>query len=141
MIKTILQTSKLILVIFIHSCTSTTYIVGANFDETYVNKLTPGVTGKNEVIQWFGLPFKKGRINEYVVFIYTFEKNEFPDNEIIEIYVNKEHKSLYVVFDQDNTVKYFTHNIPICVGVNDVLLMKEELKKIEDAESEEKSKF
>jgi outer membrane protein assembly factor BamE (lipoprotein component of BamABCDE complex) len=86
--------------------------VGQNFNDQSVGDLVVGETNKEQVLQMFGAPFNKGSINANEVFIYSYEENEFSDYEQFEVYINKRYKSLFVLFDQDNRVKYYTHNIP-----------------------------
>lgn len=114
-----------ILLVLTNSC-STTYIAGKNFDETKVGTLVPGKTNESQVLQMFGDPFQKGQINEFAVFIYSYEENEFPADSSFEVYINRRYKSLMIVFDENNVVKYFTHNVPLSFGTMDTIILKEE---------------
>ncbi len=117
--------SFLLIVMIISSC-STTYIAGKNFDDTKVSTLVPGKTSASQVLQMFGEPFQKGLVNQFPVFIYTYEENEFPADSGIEVYINKRYKSLTIVFDENEVVSYFTHNVPLTLGTIDMMILKEE---------------
>ncbi len=124
--KQILATFSLGLFIMITSSCSTTYIAGKNFDETKVSTLVPGKTNESQVLQMFGEPFQKGLINQFTVFIYSYEENEFPADSGFEVYINKKSKSLMIVFDENNVVRSFTHNVPLSFGTMDMMILNEE---------------
>ena len=114
-----------VFLMIISSC-STVYIAGKKFDETKVSTLVPGKTNELQVLEMFGEPFQKGLINQFEVFIYEYEENEFPADSGLEVYVNKRHKSLMIVFDENNVIRYFTHNVPLSTGTLDMMILKEE---------------
>lgn len=114
-----------VFLMIISSC-STVYIAGKKFDETKVSTLVPGKTNELQVLEMFGEPFQKGLINQFEVFIYEYEENEFPADSGLEVYVNKRHKSLMIVFDEKNVIRYFTHNVPLSTGTLDMMILKEE---------------
>jgi outer membrane protein assembly factor BamE (lipoprotein component of BamABCDE complex) len=124
--KQVLTIFSICLFLMIISSCSTTYIAGKNFDETKVSTLMPGKTNESQVLQMFGEPFQKGLINQFRVYIYTYEENEFPADSGFEVYINKRHKSLMIVFDENNVVSYFTHNVPLSPGTMDMMILKEE---------------
>lgn len=107
------------------SC-STFYIVGKDFDESKVNSLVIGETSKSQVLQLLGDPYDQGRINQYTVFIYSYEENEFPANSRYKVYIDKKQKSLMILFDENSDVKFFTHNVPLSFSALEAMILNEE---------------
>jgi hypothetical protein len=137
-IKAMKKSSALLILcvfIFFSSCT-TVYITGRNFDDTNVPALTTGKTTETEVVQMFGEPFNRGLIDQYRVFIYSYEENEFPEHSGNEIYIDKRYKSLMIVFDENQVVKHFTYNVPVVPGVTDMLLISKERIKQQEEDAE-----
>lgn len=118
----------LLFMLVITSC-STIYKLGRDFDDTKVNTIIQGKTTLSEVMQTFGEPFKKGQINQFEVYIYTYEENEFPGDGGYDIFIDRRYKSLNIVFDEDSIVKFFSHNIPLSNGLLDLMMIREENKK------------
>ena len=114
--------------ILISSCSSF-YVVGEDFDETKVNSLVIGETTKAEVLQVLGEPYGTGQINESIVFIYSYEENEFPVASGRRIHIDKEHKSLMILFDEKNIVKTLTHNIPLSFSNLEVMILHDMMRK------------
>jgi len=123
-----IKISLLLSLILISSCSSF-YVIGEDFDESKVNSLSIGKTTKSDVLQIFGEPYDKGQINESTVFIYSYEENEFPVASGRRIHIDKEHKSLMILFDEKNIVKSFTHNIPLSFSNLEVMILHDMMRK------------
>ena len=127
MIHLTLRISLVFCLLIISSC-STIYITGRDFDESKVNSLAVGETTQAEVLQMFGDPYDQGLVNEYTVFVYSYEENEFPATSGRRINIDKEHKSLMILFDESNHVKFFTHNVPLSFSNLEAMILHEERK-------------
>ncbi len=123
-----IRISLFLSLILISSCSSF-YVIGEDFDETKVNSLAIGETTKSEVLQILGEPYDKGQINESTVFIYSYEENEFPLAGGRRVHINKNHKSLMILFDEKNLVKSFTHNIPLSFSNLEVMILHDMMRK------------
>jgi len=117
------------------SCVSYTYIVGNDFDDKKVNELEIGKTDASQVIKMFGDPHQTGQVNQYEVFMYSYEENEFKPKNNDDYYIDKRYKSLFIVFDENNRIMYFSHNVPLNSGNLDLIMNKEKMKR--DREKEE----
>lgn len=130
--KQVINIFSIWLFLMIISSCSTTYIAGKNFDDTKVSSVVIGKTNKSQILQMFGDPFKEGLINQFTVFIYTYEENEFPAHSALEVYIDKKYKSLMIVFDENDVVKNLTYNVPLSPGMVDLMILKEEKLKQQD---------
>ena len=116
---------KLFSILWLAGACSTIYIVGENFDDSQVDALVIGETDKTQVLYRFGEPFKRGLINHLTVFMYTYEETEFPPNGL-KVYVDSRYKSLMILFDEQNKVKYFAHNLPFTANSFEMMMIHEE---------------
>jgi outer membrane protein assembly factor BamE (lipoprotein component of BamABCDE complex) len=116
-----------------------TYTSGTNFDDGNVNRLEVGVTSTKDVIDLFGDPYKKGKINEHEVYIYYYEKNEIPKKDKLELQVNRDYKTLYIEFGEDGKVKNFTYNLPQGLSSLQGMMMHEQKKQREQERANEEA--
>ena len=74
--------------------------MGNNFDSSKVKSIKNNSTTKAEILDWFGLPFKEGSENQYLMWTYQFDK-----------YVagSTESKDLVILFDDKNLVKAYRY--------------------------------
>ncbi|MBI4389121.1 MAG: hypothetical protein HY580_02990 [Nitrospinae bacterium] len=74
--------------------------VGKNFDSGKVQNIKNHSTTKNEVLDWFGLPFKEGMENGSMMWTYQFDR-----------YVagSTKSKDLVILFDNNNVVKAYRY--------------------------------
>lgn len=117
------------------SACSTTYFIGRDFNDSKVSSLKAGETDKSQVIQMFGDPYRRGQVNQQTVFIYSYEESEFPAHSGPEVRIEVRYKSLMILFDENNVVKYFAHNVPVSLSALDLAILHEEkLKQQENSD-------
>ena len=104
---------------------STVYIKGQNFDDTQLDALVIGETDKARVLQQFGEPFRRGRVNHSTVFMYAYEETEFPPKSYV-VNVDRRYKSLTILFDENDKVKYLAHNLPPETGTCEMMRIHQE---------------
>lgn len=74
--------------------------MGKNFDSGKVKSIKNNNTSKQEILDWFGLPFKEGNENGHLMWTYQFDK-----------YVagSTQSKDLVILFDDKNIVKAYRY--------------------------------
>jgi len=121
-----------IILFFVSSCATTIYKFGMEFDKKNIEKIVVGQTTQEQVMKWFGSPWREGLINGETVFTYSYEKVTFEANNK----VSKTGDTLVIEFDGNGIVKNYYLNIP---GKEPVILgymihKREEEKKQEAAQ-------
>ncbi len=74
--------------------------MGRNFDDTHVVDIKNNATTKAEILEWFGLPFKEGVENDYVMWTYQIDKY---------MAGHTHSKDLVLLFDANNVVKAYRY--------------------------------
>ncbi len=87
---------------------STVYKIGKEFDLTNISKIKIGVTTQQDIINYFGQPYRKGIANGDEVYYYTNEQIIFEKNRNVK----KEGNSLLIEFDSNSNVKNYYLNVP-----------------------------
>jgi hypothetical protein len=74
--------------------------MGQNFDSSNVKNIKNNNTTKQQVLDWFGLPYKEGTENGLLMWTYQFDK-----------YVagSTQSKDLVLLFDNNNVVKAYRY--------------------------------
>lgn len=74
--------------------------MGQNFDSSNVKNIKNNSTTKQQVLDWFGLPYKEGAENGLLMWTYQFDK-----------YVagSTQSKDLVLLFDDRNIVKAYRY--------------------------------
>ena len=75
--------------------------VGKDFDSGKVKSIKNNVTTQLEIIDWFGLPFKEGTENGYIMWTYQIDK--------WQVLGVVESKGLVILFDDQNKVKAYRY--------------------------------
>lgn len=75
--------------------------VGKNFDSGKVQNIKNHATTKNEILDWFGLPFKEGMENGSPMWTYQFDK--------YFVAGQAKSKDLVILFDNNNVVKAYRY--------------------------------
>ena len=75
--------------------------VGKDFDSEKVKNIINNVTTQLEIIDWFGLPFKEGSENGYIMWTYQIDK--------WQVLGVVESKGLVILFDDQNKVKAYRY--------------------------------
>mgnify|MGYP005843070961 CR=1 FL=1 len=107
MLKILPKFSIVLLAFLILGC-STVYKIGKEFDPTNISKIKIGVTTQQDIINYFGQPYRKGIANGDEVFYYTNEQIIFEKDRNVK----KEGNSLLIEFDSNGIVKNYYLNIP-----------------------------
>ncbi len=107
MFKILPKFSIALLAFLILGC-STVYKIGKEFDLTNISKIKIGFTTQQDIINYFGQPYRKGIANGDEVFYYTNEQIIFEKDRN----VRKEGNSLLIEFDSKGNVKNYYLNIP-----------------------------
>jgi outer membrane protein assembly factor BamE (lipoprotein component of BamABCDE complex) len=87
---------------------STVYKIGKEFDLTNISKIKIGITTQQDIINYFGQPYRKGIANGDEVFYYTYEQIIFEKDRNVK----KEGNSLLIEFDTNGNVKNYYFNVP-----------------------------
>jgi outer membrane protein assembly factor BamE (lipoprotein component of BamABCDE complex) len=87
---------------------STVYKFGKEFDLSNISKIKVGTTTKQEILSYFGQPFKKGIANGDEVFYYANELIIFDRDRTVK----KEGNTLLIEFDNKGIVKNYYLNVP-----------------------------
>ena len=96
--KSILYSSTVMfLFLSLNSCAS----VGKDFDSRKVNNIKNNLTTQLEIIDWFGVPFKEGTENGYVMWTYQIDKWQAMGQS--------KSKGLVILFDDQNKVKAYRY--------------------------------
>jgi len=74
--------------------------LGKNFDTSRVQDIKNNQTTKAEILDWFGLPFKEGIENNFVMWTYQYDQY---------IAGQTESKDLVILFDNNNHVKAYRY--------------------------------
>ena len=85
-----------IFVIYLAGCGS----VGKNFDSTNVQNIKNNVTTKEQIVEWFGEPFKKGQENGRKMWTYQYDKYSGSGTKS---------KDLVLLFDDSGKVIAYRH--------------------------------
>jgi len=83
--------------ILLSSCAS----VGKDFDSGKVNSIKNNLTTQLEIIDWFGMPFKEGTENGYVMWTYQIDEWQAMGQS--------KSKGLVILFDDKNKVKAYRY--------------------------------
>jgi len=93
--------------IFFAHCV-TTYKIGKQFSTENVAKIVIGKTTEQDILAFFGDPWKIGILNGNVVYTYCYEEWAFQRDDTIE----KRGDTLVIEFDANKKVKNYYFNIP-----------------------------
>ncbi len=74
--------------------------LGKNFDSSRVQDIKNNQTTKAEILDWFGIPFKEGMENQYVMWTYQFDKYSAGSTKS---------KDLVILFNDANVVKAYRY--------------------------------
>ena len=85
-----------IFVISLASCGS----VGKNFDSSNVQNIKNNVTTQEQIVEWFGEPFKKGQENGRTMWTYQYDKYSGSGTKS---------KDLVLLFDESSKVIAYRH--------------------------------
>ncbi|MEW6507066.1 MAG: outer membrane protein assembly factor BamE [Bacteroidota bacterium] len=107
MLKALPKFSLVFLVLLFFGC-STVYKFGKAFDLSNISKIKTGTTTKQEILSYFGEPFKKGIANGDEVFYYADELIIFERDRTVK----KEGNTLLIEFDSNGTVINYYLNVP-----------------------------
>jgi hypothetical protein len=74
--------------------------VGKNFDSSNVQNIKNNVTTQEQIVEWFGEPFKKGHENGNTMWTYQYDKYSGRTTKS---------KDLVLLFDQSGKVIAYRH--------------------------------
>ena len=75
--------------------------VGKDFNSEKVKDIKNNITTQINIIEWFGVPYKRGKENGYTM--WTYEFNKWNLGEV-------ESKGLVILFDDKNKVKAYRYD-------------------------------
>ena len=90
-----------IMVIFLFLSSASCASVGKDFESGKIKNIKNNVTTQLEIIDWFGLPFKEGTENGYIMWTYQIDK--------WQVLGAVESKGLVILFDDQNKVKAYRY--------------------------------
>ena len=90
-----------IMVVFLFLSSAGCASVGKDFESEKVKNIKNNVTTQLEIIDWFGLPFKEGSENGYIMWTYQIDK--------WQVLGVVESKGLVILFDDQNKVKAYRY--------------------------------
>jgi ribosomal protein S17E len=98
----------IVLVVGLFTFCATTYKIGKQYSTEHVTKIIIGKTSENDIITFFGDPWKTGILNGNVVFTYCYEEIVFHHNDSVD----KNGNTLIIEFDENKLVVNYYFNIP-----------------------------
>ena len=129
-----LKRSNLIIIVlvagFLTFC-ATTYKIGKQYSTEHVSKIIIGETSENDIITFFGDPWKIGLLNGNVVYTYCYEEIVFHHDDSVDKIGN----TLIIEFDEAKKVRNYYFNIP-GKGPNVLSLMMHERNEIKQQEEQ-----
>jgi len=106
-----LKLTKLIIIVLVagllNSC-ATTYKIGKQYSTENVARIIIGKTSENDILRFFGDPWKTGISNGNIVYIYYYEEIVFYQDDSVV----KNGNTLIVEFDKNKKVVNYYFNIP-----------------------------
>ena len=106
-----LKLTKLIVIVLVagllNSC-ATTYKIGKQYSTENVARIIIGKTSENDILSFFGDPWKTGISNGNIVYIYYYEEIVFYQDDSVV----KNGNTLIVEFDKNKKVVNYYFNIP-----------------------------
>ena len=75
--------------------------VGKDFDSSKITKIQNNLTTQLEVLDWFGVPYKEGTENKYIMWTYQVDTWQVVGEGIS--------KGLVILFDDKNIVKAYRY--------------------------------
>ena len=98
----------IVLALVLFTFCATTYKIGKQYSTEHVMNIICGKTSENDIINFFGDPWKKGILNGNVVYVYCYEEVIFHHDDSID----KNGNTLIIEFDENQLVVNYYFNIP-----------------------------
>ena len=121
----------IVLVVGLFTFCATTYKIGKQYSTEHVAKIIIGKTSENDIITFFGDPWKIGILNGNVVYTYCYEEIVFHHDDSVD----KNGNTLIIEFDENKNVMNYYFNIP-GQGPNVLSLMMHKKNKIKQQQEQ-----
>jgi len=92
-----LNVARIFILFFLAGCGT----VGQNFNSSQVKSIQNHITNQTEILDKFGLPFKEGIENGWIIWTYQFDQ--------WNILGPAESKDLVILFDEKNIVRTYRY--------------------------------
>jgi len=129
-----IRLNNVIMIVFVavllNSC-ATTYKIGKQYATEHVAKIIIGKTSENDILSYFGDPWKIGIMNGNTVYTYCYEEIVFNHDNSVDNNGN----TLIIEFDENKNVLNYYFNVP-GKGPNILGLMMHKTNKIKQEQEQ-----